>query len=324
VIASPSARSPVPVILDCDPGHDDVLAILLAARHPGIDLLLVTTVAGNRTVEDATSNARKALALAGAGSTPVAQGASRPLVEPLRTADGIHGQTALDDDDLGLGTVPLATDPAVTVTAALLRDAAAPITIVAIGPLTNLALLLREHPEVCGRIREVVVMGGSSGRGNVDPLAEFNVRTDPEAAQVVFSSGLPVTMCGLDVTHQALVTDAVLDRFAAVDGPAGRAAHRVLEYFVAGYESVYGVGDPPLHDPIAVARVIDPSLLECRSVNVVVELTGRHTRGATVCDLRQVTGRPENVDFAVALAVDRFWDLLVEAIQERRPNLGGL
>jgi purine nucleosidase len=309
-------RGPVPVIIDCDPGHDDMLAILLAARHPALDLRAVTTVAGNRTIDDTTRNAQAILAIAGAPSIIVARGAAAPLVEPLRTADGVHGRTALDENASEAGAAPLAPESAVELIARLLRESEESITIVAIGPLTNIALLLREHPSLLSRIAEIVLMGGSTGRGNVEPLAEFNIRTDPEAADVVFSSGLPITMCGLDVTHQALVTESVLARFAALDGLAARTAQRLLEYFTTGYELVYGLGEPPLHDAVAVARVIEPALVDCRRTNVVVELHGRHTRGATVCDLHGVTGREQNVDLAWSLEVERFWDLLLSTINE--------
>jgi inosine/uridine nucleosidase len=188
------------------------------------------------------------------------------------------------------------------------------VTLVATGPLTNVAALLLAHPEVAGHIAEIVVMGGSTGRGNVTPYAEFNVHTDPEATDIVVRSGLPLTMCGLNVTHQALATGDVLDRIAAVGTPLARICVDLLTFFAGSYRRVFGFQAPPLHDPVAVARVIDPAVVTVAEANVEVELTGTYSRGATVVDLHRVTGRPPNARVATALDAGRFWDLVVAAI----------
>jgi purine nucleosidase len=309
-----ASTAPVPTILDCDPGHDDMVAILLAAAHPRIDLLAITTVAGNGTLERTTHNARAVCSLAAIRAVPIAAGAPGPLVGTLRTAAHVHGESGLEGAELPDPDVPLAPEHAVDLMARLLREAAEPLTLVPTGPLTNVALLLRTYPELADRVREIVLMGGSTDVGNVEPLAEFNIHVDPEAAEVVFSSGLPVTMCGLNVTHQALATEAVLDRLRALGTPLADTVVRLLGFFRDRYRDLWGLPAPPVHDPVAVARVIDPELVRCEEAHVAVELHGTHTRGATVCDRFGVRGRTPNARVAVELDAPRFWELIVAAV----------
>jgi inosine-uridine nucleoside N-ribohydrolase len=304
----------VPTILDCDPGHDDMVAILVAAAHPRIDLIGITTVAGNTTLERTTHNARAVCAMAGIRDVPIAAGAPGPLVGALRTAAHVHGESGLEGAELAGADVPLAAEHAVDLTARLLREAAEPVTLVPTGPLTNIALLLRTYPELAERVREIVLMGGSTDVGNVEPLAEFNIHVDPEAADVVFSSGLPVTMCGLNVTHQALATEEVLDRLHELGTPLAETVVRLLVFFRDRYRDLWGLHAPPVHDPVAVARVIDPELVRCEKAHVAVELHGTHTRGATVCDRVGVTGHAPNAKVGVELEVEGFWDLVVAAV----------
>jgi inosine-uridine nucleoside N-ribohydrolase len=304
----------VPVLLDCDPGHDDALAILLAAGSAAIDLLGITTVAGNQTLPKTTLNARRVCTVAGITSVPIAAGRAQPLHGQLRPAADIHGETGLDGPAFGEPTVGVEPAGAVEFLRRVILDADQPVTLVATGPLTNVAALLLAHPEVAGGLREIVVMGGSTERGNVTPYAEFNVHTDPEAADIVVGSGLPVTMCGLNVTHQALATGEVLDRIAALGTPLARVCVDLLIFFAGRYRRVFGFDAPPLHDPVAVARVIDPTVVTTVEANVAVELAGTHTRGATVIDLHEVTGRPPNARVATGLDVDRFWELIMTAI----------
>jgi purine nucleosidase len=305
-----------PVIVDCDPGHDDMVAIVLAAGNPEIDLLAITTVAGNGTLEHTTRNARATCALAGIRGVPVAAGAPRPLLGALRTAPRVHGESALEGAELPSGDdVPLAAEHAVEVAARLLREHPEPVTLVAVGPLTNVALLLRTHPDVAERIAEIVLMGGSMGAGNVTPFAEFNIWVDPEAADVVFTSGVPVTMCGLDVTHQALATPEVLERLAGVGGSLATTMVDLLGFFRDRYRERWGLDAPPVHDPVAVARVLDPSLVECVDAHVAIELHGAHTRGATVCDRYGVLGRAPNAQVATTLDAPRFWDVVIGAVE---------
>ena len=309
-----ATSAPVPTIVDCDPGHDDMVAIMLAAAHPRIDLLAITTVAGNGTLERTTHNARVVCSMAGIRGVPIAAGAPGPLVGTLRTAAHVHGESALEGAELADPDVPLAAEHAVDLMARLLREAAQPVTLVPTGPLTNVALLLRTHPELAERVREIVLMGGSTDVGNVEPLAEFNIHVDPEAADVVFSSGLPVTMCGLNVTHQALATEAVLDRLRGLGTPLADTVVRLLGFFRDRYRDHWGLPAPPVHDPVAVARVIDPELVLCEEAHVAVELHGTHTRGATVCDRFGVRGRTPNAQVAMELDAPGFWELVVAAV----------
>ncbi len=291
-----------------------MVAILVAAAHPRIDLLAITTVAGNGTLDRTTHNARAVCSMAGIRDVPIAAGAPGPLVGTLRTAEHVHGESGLDGAEFAAADVPLAPEHAVDLMARLLRHAPEPVTLVPTGPLTNVALLLRTYPDLAERVREIVLMGGSTGVGNVEPLAEFNVHVDPEAADVVFSSGLPVTMCGLNVTHQALATEAVLERLHGLGTPLAETVVRLLVFFRDRYRDIWGLPAPPLHDPVAVARVIDPELVRCEEAHVAVELHGTHTRGATVCDRFGVRGRTPNARVAMELDAAGFWDLVVGAV----------
>ena len=298
---------PTPVLLDCDPGHDDAIAILLAAgRHDAIDLRAVTTVGGNAELEKVTLNARRVLTLAEVADVPVAAGAAGPRRGDLVTALEVHGQTGLDGADLPAPAMEL--DPRGAVE---LMDERGPAAVVATGPLTNVAALLEEAPQA---VQEIVWMGGSTERGNTRPYAEFNAMVDPEAAQVVFESGVPVTMVGLNLTHQAQATDDVVDRFRALGTPVGEAVIGWLSFFADTYRQVYGFGGPPVHDPCALALVIDPTLVRCDEVFVAIETEGRWTRGATVVDVHGRFGRPPNARVAMELDVARFWDLVVDAV----------
>jgi inosine-uridine nucleoside N-ribohydrolase len=299
--------APRPILLDCDPGHDDAVAILLAAGRPdAVDLRAVTTVAGNAELQKVTLNARRVLTLAGATDVPVAAGAAGPRRGDLITALEVHGESGLDGAELPEPAMAL--DPREAIE--LMADRG-PATVVATGPLTNVAALLERTPQT---VQEIVWMGGSTERGNTRPYAEFNALVDPEAAEIVFSSGVPLTMVGLNLTHQAQATPAVVDRLRAVGSPAAQAVIGWLSFFADTYRTVYGFAGPPVHDACAVALLIDPSLVRSVDVFVAIETEGRWTRGATVVDLHGRLGRPANARVAMQLDVTRFWDLVVEAI----------
>lgn len=304
-----------PVILDCDPGHDDAFAIMLAAANPAIELLAVTTVAGNQTLEKTTLNARRIMTAAGISGVPVASGRDRPLLAPLaEVAEGIHGESGMDGPSFGEPTVPVVSTDAVGFMHEIIAAHDEPVTLVATGPFTNVAALLLAYPSV--PLERIVVMGGSTERGNVTPAAEFNIYTDPDAAQIVFSSGVPVTMVGLNVTHQVLATPPVVSRIKALDTPPAVVSVELLMFFAASYRSVFGFESPPLHDPVTIASIIDPAVLDTVSVPVTVELTGTATRGATVVDLDRVTEDPPNADVAIGVDAPRFWDLMITAIHD--------
>ncbi|MET9963429.1 nucleoside hydrolase [Streptomyces sp. NPDC006326] len=305
---------PVPIIIDCDPGHDDALAIMLAAGDPAVDLLAITTVAGNQTLEKTTLNARRVCTVAGITGVPIAAGCDRPLVQPLAVASDVHGVSGLDGPRFPEPTVDVVPEHAVDLIHRILTEHPEPVTLVPTAPLTNIALLLTRYPGDAARIREIVLMGGSTERGNRSPAAEFNVQTDPEAADIVFRSGVPLTMCGLNVTHQALATREVLARFEDLGTELGRTCAELLTFFASTYRTLWGFPDPPLHDPVAVARVLDPQIVHCVEANVVVELHGRYTRGATVVDLHRYVDRPVNALVAVTLEAELFWDRMVAAV----------
>jgi inosine-uridine nucleoside N-ribohydrolase len=298
---------PRPILLDCDPGHDDAVAILLAAGRPdAIDLRAVTTVAGNAELHKVTLNARRVLTLAGATDVPIAAGAAGPRRGELITALEVHGESGLDGAELPEPAMAL--DPRAAVELMVERG---PATVVATGPLTNVAALLERAPQT---VEEIVWMGGSTERGNTRPYAEFNALVDPEAAEIVFSSGVALTMVGLNLTHQAQATPDVIDRLRAVDNPAARAAIGWLLFFADTYRTVYGFAGPPVHDACALALVIDPSLVRSVDAFVAIETEGRWTRGATAVDLHGRLGVPANARVAMELDVARFWDVVVEAI----------
>ena len=302
-----------PLILDCDPGHDDAFAILLAAGSPLADLRAITTVGGNGTLESVTRNALRVCTLAGVRDVPVSAGAAGPLRGELETAADVHGESGLDGPDLPEPDFELDPRGATELMADVLREASEPVLLVPTGPLTNVAVLLQEAPDVREQIREIVWMGGSFGRGNRTPYAEFNAWVDPDAAQIVVDSGVPFTLVGLHLTHQAPATAELVERIRAVGGTLSEVAADWLGYFSSTYRDIWGF-DAPLHDPVALALALDPSLATFQEAFLAVETEGRWTRGATVCDPYGRLGQAPNARVAMELEADRFWDVLVTAI----------
>jgi inosine-uridine nucleoside N-ribohydrolase len=298
------------IVIDCDPGHDDAIAILLALASAEVELVGVTTVAGNQTLDKTTRNALVTLEVGGRGDIPVAAGADAPLSRELRTAAHVHGESGLDGPELAEPRAQPVAEHAVDFLAEVIDGGT---VLVPTAPLTNLALLLERHPEVRGRIEHIVWMGGAIGEGNVTPAAEFNAFVDPEAAAVVFASGIPITMIGLDVTHQALFTRAHAERLREA-GRAGRFVAELSDFFQRFHERSYGFEGSPIHDAMAVAQVIDPTLVTTRRANVAVETSSELCDGRTVVDLRGVTGRLENADVGVDVDAERFFELLVSRI----------
>lgn len=303
-----------PIIIDCDPGHDDVFAIWLAAAHPAIELRAITTVAGNGRIDHTTYNARVACTVAGIHGVPIAQGAAGPLAGTLRPADWIHGANALGGPELPEPTVPLDPRDAVTLIADVLEASAEPVTLVPTGPLTNIAQFIQQRPDLLPQVARVVWMGGSTGRGNVTPYAEFNAYTDPEAIAVVLESGLDFTMVGLNISHQALITREVRERVRAIGTRTASFGYELLEFFCSTYEVAEKMPDGPLHDPITVALIADPAVATTVRTRVDAELTGTETRGATSTDLIDILGRPANATVAMDLDVDRFWSMIEAAV----------
>ncbi len=297
----------VPIVLDCDPGHDDAIALLLALASPeGVDLLGVTTVHGNQTIEKTTDNALRVLELAGRSDVPVARGAERPLVREPFPAAHVHGESGLDGPDL-----PAATARPIDQHAAdFLAERVTPETVlVPVGPLTNVALALERGM----RPARIVLMGGAIAEGNMTPAAEFNIWADPEAAQKVFHAGVPVTMVGLDVTHRALLTPDWSERFREA-GRLGVFVAELVDFFKRYHARTYGWDGAPIHDALALAQVIQPGLVRTERRNVEVEVESELTRGRTVVDLWRRTDREPNADVAVDVDRDAFLGLLLERI----------
>ncbi|MFD2467808.1 nucleoside hydrolase [Amycolatopsis silviterrae] len=305
---------PVPVIIDCDPGHDDVFALWLAAGNPAIDLLGVTTVGGNGRLEHTTNNARVALTVAGVDGVPVAAGADKPLRRELTPATWIHGDNALGGPVLPAPTVPLDGRSALELIADLLEGAAEPVTLIPTGPLTNIAMLLEQRPDFREKITEIIWMGGSTGRGNVGAYAEFNAWADPEAADLVVKAGLPFTMVGLNISHQALITEEVIRSIGAIGNETSAFGVELLRFFCAAYDAAEGMPEGPLHDPITVAIAIDRSVATVQRSHLDVETKGEFTSGATAVDLHDMLGKEPNADIAITLDVPKFWLLIREAV----------
>jgi inosine-uridine nucleoside N-ribohydrolase len=299
-----------PIVIDCDPGHDDAIAILLALASPEVELRGITTVAGNQTLEKTTRNALKVLELAGRTDVPVAAGAAAPLQRTLRVAANVHGESGLDGPDLPAPETKPVEGHAADVLAEWLEPS---VVLVPTGPLTNIALLFERHPDVKDRLERIVWMGGAIAEGNVTPAAEFNAFVDPEAAAAVFRSGIPVTMIGLDITHKALFTRAHADRLRGA-GRAGRAVAELSDFFQRFHESRYGFNGSPIHDALAVAEVIDPSLVTRLDCNVEIETASQYCDGRTVVDRWLVTDRPKNARVGIDVDAERFLQLLVERI----------
>jgi purine nucleosidase len=306
------------IILDCDPGHDDAIAILLARGCPEIELVAITTVAGNQTLDKTTLNARRVCTVAGIHDVPIFAGSWRPLKRPQITAPEIHGTSGLDGPAFGEPTVGVQDENAVDYLVRTLMAEGEGITLVPVGPLTNVAAALRREPRIAERTREVVLMGGAYTRGNRTPAAEFNMLADPEAAAIVFGAGWPLTMIGLDLTHQAVASGEVVQKIRAMGTDVSRMVTGLLEFYGASYRrsGVAGAGlGPPVHDPCAVARVARPDLIAVQDAFVAVETRGEWTSGMTVTDFRGSLGHPHNAKVATTLDAEGFWDLMLTALQ---------
>jgi pyrimidine-specific ribonucleoside hydrolase len=316
---------PTPVIIDCDPGHDDAVAILLAARH--LDVLGITTVGGNQSIEKVTENALKVIELGNIAHIPVARGMAQPLMNEPRFST-VHGETGLDGYEFPVPKTALESRHAVSFIIDTVMSAAG-VALAALGPLTNIAAALRLEPRLRDRVSHISLMGGSADVGNATAVAEFNIWTDAEAADIVFRGGIPITMCGLNLTRQATVGEAELARLRANGNTVSDAVAHLLEFYRGTTLRRTGVDAAYLHDPCAIAALIDPSLFEFEELHVEVELRGTATYGQTVCDrrfvaagdravaLREARGAPApNARVAMRLDHGRFFELICETLAE--------
>jgi purine nucleosidase len=305
------------IIIDTDPSPDDAVAILVALASPDeLDVLAVTTVAGNVPVSLTSKNAKKTLELAKRTETPVYAGASAPLVRKLVTAEHVHGRTGFDGYELPDPTMPLASGFAPeAIVDLVMRRKPGEVTLCCLAPLTNIALALAKEPQLASHLREIVVMGGAfSEGGNITPAAEFNIFVDPEAAKRVLECGAPITMIPLDCTHQALTTSTRLERLRAIGTPVAEAFYHLLKFNKIFDEQKYGWEGGPLHDATVIAYLLAPDIFSGRRVNVAVECASPLTLGMTVVDWWAVTEKAANVLFLREINADRYFDLVIERL----------
>ncbi len=305
----------LPIILDCDPGHDDAIALVLALASPELEVKAVTSSAGNQTPDKTLRNVLRMLTLLKRSDIPVAGGAVKPLMRDLIIADNVHGETGLDGPALPEPGFAPQNCTAVELMANVLRENPEPVTLVATGPQTNVALLLNSHPELHAKIARIVIMGGAMGLGNWTPAAEFNIYVDPEAAEIVFQSGIPVVMAGLDVTHRAQIMADDIERFRAINNPVARTVAELLDFFMEYHKTEkWGFQGAPLHDPCTIAWLLKPEIFTTARRWVGVETQGKYTQGMTVVDYYMLSGNEPNTDIMLDIDRQAFVDLLAERL----------
>ena len=305
----------IPVIMDCDPGHDDAIALILAYASDKIEIKGITTTAGNQTVEKTTLNALKIMTFLGA-EIPVAGGCSKPLLRDLIIAPEVHGETGLDGPVLPDPAYEKSELHAVELMAGIVSDSKEKITIIPTGALTNVALFLLTYPELKDKIERISLMGGACWGGNWTAAAEFNILVDPEAASIVFESGIPITMSGLDVTHKAIITDSDRERIRNIGTEAAVMVAELLDFFAKFHDENFDFGGSPLHDPCAVAWLINKELFTSRLCHVDIETKGKLTSGATVVDYYDVSKKDKNAEVLFDINREGFIDLLAEHLEK--------
>lgn len=304
---------PRKIILDCDPGHDDAIAMMLALASPELKTLGVTVVYGNVGLERTTQNALTVREITGS-DVPIYAGADRPLVRDRISAESVHGKSGLEGPDLPAPTGRLEQEHAVQFIIEQVLKYPGEVTLVPTGALTNIALALRMEPKIVPQIRQIVLMGGSADTGNTTPSAEFNILCDPHAARVVFEAGVPLVMMGLNLTHQTPAIPSRVARFWALGTRVGEFTAQLLEFFRQHHKERYGWDGAPIHDACAVAFLLRPELFKTGTYSVEVEANEGLAYGRTVCDLWHVTGKPPNCEVGLEIDAEGFYDLLVERI----------
>ena len=302
------------IILDCDPGHDDAVAIMLAAINPKIELLGITVVAGNQKLEKTVNNALKVCNHLNL-DVPVYSGMSRPMIREQLIADDIHGETGLDGPKFEELKIKAEDKHAVNFIIDTLMNSDEKITLVPTGPLTNIGMAIRFEPRIIEKINRIVLMGGSYQLGNMTPAAEFNILADPDAAHIVFSSGVKVVMMGLDLTRQASATKEVVEKIKSLNNKASKLFVDLMEFFAASQKNVFGWSAPPVHDPTTIAYIIDPVCIEVKPMFCEIELWSEKSYGRTLCDYFGILKKEPNVDVAVKLDFDKFWNLVYENLK---------
>lgn len=304
----------IPVIIDCDPGLDDVVALIMAFASDKLDVKAVTTVAGNQTLEKVSNNALRVLSYAGI-DVPVGLGYKGPMIRKLVTAGEVHGEDGLYGVKLPEATLKPSDLHAIDLIAKVLKESEEKVTLIPIGPLTNIAMFLQRYPELIDKIERISIMGGAVNGGNCTPFAEFNIYVDPEAADIVFKSGIPITMVGLNATHKAPVLREDIEKIASIDNKIAKLVAEMLDN-LSKFHIRDGIDGCFLHDPLAVCSVINPEVLTTELLHVAIELKGEYTTGATVVDLRNRLELNKNVD--VALEVDRksFVEEIIKSVKK--------
>ncbi len=301
------------IILDCDPGHDDAIAIMLAGNNPKLNLLGISVVAGNQTIEKTARNALNVASFLGL-NIPVAIGCEFPMVRDRVICAAIHGESGLDGYDFPKPTFDFDKRHGVQliIDSVMNND---DVTIVATGPLTNVAMAIKMEPELLRKTKEIVLMGGSVDNGNTSPAAEFNIMCDPEAAHVVFSSGIPVKMLGLNVTRKVLVTDEVVNRMGKINNRVSDMFVKLMNVFNENQRKTFGIKAGPLHDPATIASLLDEDVVKFQKMNVVVDISHGPSYGRTNCDVFDYLHAPHNAYVGMNIDVNRYWDIVEESIK---------
>ncbi len=302
------------IILDCDPGHDDAIALMMAAKHPSLELLGVTIVAGNQTLEKTLVNGLNVCQKLGL-SVPVYAGMKRPIMRQQIVAADIHGESGLDGPVFDPLTKKPEPEHAVSYLIRTLMASEGDITLVAVGPLSNVAVAMRMEPGIVSKIREIVLMGGAYGTGNVTPSAEFNIYADPEAARVVFTSGVPIVMMGLDLTNQTVCTADVIERMRNTGNRAGALFADIMSFTLKTQAEVYGLAGGPVHDATCIGYLIDPGCITTKDMYVEIDVNEGPCYGRTVCDELGITGKTPNAKVGTKIDTPRFWDRVEECIR---------
>lgn len=302
------------IILDCDPGHDDAVAILLIGNNPAFDLLGITIESGNQTLEKTGRNALNIVQYLNI-DVPVCLGAKTPLIKEVEVCAAIHGESGLDGFDFPELKIDFDSRHAVNFMIEKILSSKEKVTVVTTGPMTNLALAMRMEPRIIDNIEEVVLMGGSYQNGNVTPAAEFNIYCDPEAAHIVFNAPIKVTMVGLDVTRKVLVLPSVVERMQKVNNRASNMFTQLMKVFNENQKRVFGFEGAPLHDPVTIAYLIDPTLLEVKHVHCEIDIDHGFSYGRTNCDMFSYLGLEKNTYVASGINVNLFWDIIEEALR---------
>ncbi|TBL82232.1 ribosylpyrimidine nucleosidase [Hafnia alvei] len=302
------------IILDCDPGHDDAIAIMLAARHPAIDLLGITIVAGNQTLNKTLVNGLNVCQKLDI-NVPIHAGMPKPIMREQIVADNIHGESGLDGPKFSPLVRKAESKHAIQYIIDTLMNSDGDITLVPVGPLTNIAVAMRMQPAILPKIREIVLMGGAYGTGNFTPSAEFNIYADPEAARVVFTSGVPLVMMGLDLTNQTTCTADVISRMKKVGGPAGELFSDIMSFTLKTQYENYGLAGGPVHDATCIGYLINPDAFKMQDMYVEIDVNNGPCYGRTVCDELGVTGKQSNTKVGMTIDTKWFWDLVEACVR---------